>query len=340
MCCYKRRAFYAWKYSIILQKPSSQWFSTPDSSHLLISPPGSSHLLHCLVDLCWVTPPALCLLQGSQTHSGTVQLWHWMNRQGGELSRWLSQSSSCTPKHSWQTQRHLHMQTCLEAPVEAPRDRLTGRHKPSLSDSLSRQTDGIKHSTPPLSLCCSGGTRAPTWSRLWSSHTSAGHELPSAAGWATPRGSSSSVGTDRSIALLASEDWAMQSLWSDTGRGKDEGKRTLWSKEKSVFLSSQGEGGQLSQWLRVWLCFFHYFGHCGTAQIELDFPIWYRATNNNEKLSLPGGGDSRLLVTSTVLNSRLCLLVWKGRKCLELLLGWYSSNLLGFFNSCKIYFQL
>lgn len=37
----------------------------------------------------------------------------------------------------------------------------------------------------------------------------------------------------------------MQSLWSDPGRGKDEGKRTLWTKAKSVFLSDHGEGGHM-----------------------------------------------------------------------------------------------
>lgn len=37
----------------------------------------------------------------------------------------------------------------------------------------------------------------------------------------------------------------MQSLWSDTGRGKDEGKRTLWTKEVSAFLSDCEEGGHI-----------------------------------------------------------------------------------------------
>lgn len=38
----------------------------------------------------------------------------------------------------------------------------------------------------------------------------------------------------------------MQSLWSDTGRGKDEGKRTLWTKEVSAFLSDCEEGGHIN----------------------------------------------------------------------------------------------
>lgn len=37
----------------------------------------------------------------------------------------------------------------------------------------------------------------------------------------------------------------MQPRWSDTGRGKDEGKRTLWTKAKLVFLSDQGDGGHM-----------------------------------------------------------------------------------------------
>lgn len=231
------------------------YFTKPPKSQVLYpwqfssrnhaQPPGSSHLLHCLMYLCLLIPPPPCASCRAHTHTQT-QLWLWMDRQGADQPRWSAQSSSRTPKqHSWQKQRHLHMQTCSEAPAEAPRDRQS-TNPPSLTSFPDRQMESNTQQRPCHS---SVDTRAPTWTCLWSSHTSAGHELPTAAGGAAPqlpRGSPSPVGTDRSIALVANGDWAMQSLWSDTGRGKGEGKRTLWTKEKSGFLSHQGEGGHMS----------------------------------------------------------------------------------------------
>lgn len=40
-----------------------------------------------------------------------------------------------------------------------------------------------------------------------------------------------------SVALVANKDSAAANLWSDTVRGKGEGKRTQWTREVSVLLS-------------------------------------------------------------------------------------------------------
>lgn len=67
-------------------------------------------------------------------------------------------------------------------------------------------------------------------------HTSA-QELP-AVDSAGHRNPSNSAGASMIIALVANKDSATASLWSDTGRRKDEGKRTLLTRKVLAPLSS------------------------------------------------------------------------------------------------------
>lgn len=57
---------------------------------------------------------------------------------------------------------------------------------------------------------------------------------------------------------------ATASLWSDTGRGKDEGERALWTRKVLSSLYSWEEGHRISTFIRAWLFFSHLFGHCST----------------------------------------------------------------------------
>lgn len=100
----------------------------------------------------------------------------------------------------------------------------------------------------------------------------------------------------------------MQSPWSDTGRGKDEGKRTLLAQEKSVFLSHQGEGGHRNSFPSDSGSGCFSFMAWGTVAQHKSNLISLFDTEQQTVMSIflsPGGGDSRLLVTFTVLSSRL-----------------------------------
>lgn len=222
------------------------------------------------------------------------------------------------------TNRGTH--TCRHAQRHQQKPSATGSqvsaNPPSQTSFQDRQTESNTrhpHCHWYLRWCC-GDTHAPTWTCLRNSHTSARHELPAAAGWANlsagHRDPSTSVGAAMRIALVANKDSATANLWSDTGRGEGEGKRTLCTREVSVFLSDWEEGHYISSFPSDSGSDCFSFITLGTEHKSNLISLFDTAQQLFlEQLSLPGGGDSRLSVSFMAFNSRLCLLMWKGRKC-------------------------
>lgn len=239
---------------------------------------------------------------------------------------------------------HRGTRACRHAQRHGQKPSATGSQvgttPPSLTSFQDRQTESnTRHRHCHWYLHrCSGDTHAPTWTCLRNTHTTARHELPTAAGWANLsagcRDASSSVSTAMSVALVANKDSAAANLWSDTVRGKGEGKRTQWTREVSVLLSDWEEGGYVSSFSQGLTLFFNHFGHCSTehkSNLISPFDTAQQIVMSNFLCLEEGTAGCK----SASQHSTPGCVCWCGKEgnaslCVGLLLGWYIPNLLAF----------